>query len=108
VIYDPLLSRPMAVDGTVTVDPRDRTLTVRPAPDARPLAKHLGTKGSAPKPKHPDTVGRRPCGPAVAGRTRSPTACRRQAVTRSSSGSIPAIRCTRGWSRRQVCARSSS
>jgi hypothetical protein len=35
----------MAADGTVTIDPRTHTLTVRPAPDARAYAKVLWNEG---------------------------------------------------------------
>jgi hypothetical protein len=40
----PLL-RPLAAPGVVTIDPRDRTLTVRPARDARAYAKVLWVEG---------------------------------------------------------------
>jgi hypothetical protein len=45
VTYDPLLPRPLAADGTVAIDPRTRTLTVKPAPDARAYAKVLWRDG---------------------------------------------------------------
>jgi hypothetical protein len=39
------LPRPLATDGTVAIDPRTRTLTVKPAPDARAYAKVLWAEG---------------------------------------------------------------
>jgi hypothetical protein len=45
VTSDPLLLRPLAAPGTVAINPRERTLTVRPAPDARAYAKVLWNEG---------------------------------------------------------------
>jgi hypothetical protein len=44
-VTDAALIRPLAGAGAVTVNPRERTLTVRPAPGAPAYAKVLWTEG---------------------------------------------------------------
>ena len=104
------IPRPLAADGAVTIDANARTLVVRPAKDARGLAKVLWSEGVRAQ---PESAAARYVGDAPTvwasggGQARSPTVCAAM-TAQCGSGSRPATRCTRSWSARQGCERPSS